>query len=187
MAHSTTEEYLNRDNIDEYFQLLAEEIKESGIGEHRILVVGGAAMALKYHDGRSTVDIDICIREQHDLYKCCQKVAAVQHLPEDWINADVMHSDSFSYGLFRDATLYRTYEGILNIYVASDMDLYCMKLVSFRLKDIQDMDVLADSLRAAGMKRKDVEENFLRLYGDMYFMKNDERKEQLLGMQFMEK
>ena len=57
------------------FQLLAEEIRTAGIGRHTILVVGGAAMALKYHDGRSTVDIDICIREQHNLYDCCLKVA----------------------------------------------------------------------------------------------------------------
>ena len=47
MGHSTTEEYLNRKNIEEYFQLLAETIEKANIGEHQILVVGGAAMALK--------------------------------------------------------------------------------------------------------------------------------------------
>ena len=109
MGHSTTEEYLNRENIEEYFQLLAETIEKANIGEHQILVVGGAAMALKYHDGRSTVDIDICIREQHNLYACCQQVAKEKELPEDWINADVMHSDSFSYGLFENAKLYKTF------------------------------------------------------------------------------
>ena len=184
MAHSTTKEYLDRSNIDEYFQLLAKEIKEAEIGKHTILVVGGAAMALKHHDGRSTVDIDICIREQHNLYDCCLKVAEAQHLPEDWINADVMHSDSFSYGLFRDAVLFRSYEDVLDVYVASDMDLYCMKLVSFRFKDIQDMDVLADRLNSDGKRKEDIERNFVRLYGDAFLMRNDDRKMQILRMQF---
>ena len=100
MGHSVREEYLLSENIDEYFEALAEKIMESGIGQHSILVVGGAAMALKYQDGRSTVDIDICFREQNNLYACCKLVAEEYGLPDDWINADVMHSDSFSYVLF---------------------------------------------------------------------------------------
>ena len=64
MAHLVEEEYLYRENIDKYFEALALKIKEAGIGIHSILVVGGAAMALKYHDGRSTVDIDICPRAE---------------------------------------------------------------------------------------------------------------------------
>ena len=67
MGHMTNVEYLNKDNIDAYFTALAQKVNESGIGNHRILVVGGAAMAIKYHDERSTVDIDICFREQNNL------------------------------------------------------------------------------------------------------------------------
>ena len=55
MAHLVEEEYLYGENIDKYFEVLANKIKDAGIGIHRILVVGGAAMALKYHDGRSRV------------------------------------------------------------------------------------------------------------------------------------
>ena len=99
MGHLGEEEYLQKENIDEYISALAKEIRNAGLEKHRILVVGGAAMALKYHDGRSTVDIDICFREQSNLYTCCQKVAAIYDLPEDWVNADVMHSDSFLYSL----------------------------------------------------------------------------------------
>ena len=75
MAHSINEEYLYKENIDEYLDALALKIIKAGIGKHRILVVGGAAMALKYQDGRSTVDIDICFREQNNLHSCCQSVA----------------------------------------------------------------------------------------------------------------
>ena len=95
MAHLATDEYLYRENIEEYLEALATSIKEQNLGKHRILIVGGAAMALKYKDGRSTVDIDICFREQNNLYSCCQRVAKQFNLPDDWVNADVMHSDSF--------------------------------------------------------------------------------------------
>ena len=113
MGHLAEEEYLYRENIEEYFEALAARIKDAGIGKHRILVVGGAAMALKYRDGRSTVDIDICFREQNSLYACCTQVAEEYGLPDDWINADVMHSDSFSYRLFDNAELYRIFDDVI--------------------------------------------------------------------------
>ena len=52
MAHLVNEEYLYKENIDEYLEALASKILDAGIGKHQILIVGGAAMALKYHDGR---------------------------------------------------------------------------------------------------------------------------------------
>ena len=184
MGHSVNEEYLYRENIDEYLEALARKITEAGVGKHRILIVGGAAMALKYQDGKSTVDIDICVREQNRLYSCCQAVAMEYALPEDWINADVMHSDSFSYALFENAELYRTFGDILEVYVATDIDLYCMKIVSFRPKDIQDLELLSESLRNSGITIVDIIENFKRLYGNEYYLRNDIRKLRFVKMQF---
>ena len=183
MEHLTDEEYLDRENIDFYFSMLADELKESGLGKHRILVVGGAAMALKFRDGRSTVDIDVCFREQNNLYSCCKQIAGKYNLPSDWVNTDVMHSDSFSFALFEKAELYRNYAGILEVYVACDIDLYCMKIVSFRPKDVQDMEVLADSLRKKTTSLADISKNFIRLYGNEYYLRNDERKLRLVRLQ----
>lgn len=183
MGHLTDEEYLDRENIDFYFSMLADELIKTGLGKHRILVVGGAAMALKFRDGRSTVDIDVCFREQNNLYSCCTQIAEKYNLPADWINTDVMHSDSFSFALFEKAEFYRNYGDILDVYVACDIDLYCMKIVSFRPKDIQDMEVLANSLRTANTSQVDIIQNFIRLYGDEYFLRNDERKLRLVRLQ----
>ena len=186
MGHIVNEEYLYRENIDEYLEALARKIGEAGVGKHIILVVGGAAMAIKYQDGRSTVDIDICFREQNKLYSCCQGVAREYGLPNDWINADVMHSDSFSYMLFDKAELYKIFGNILEVYVARDIDLYCMKMVSFRPKDVQDLEVLSGKMKTEGVSKKDVIENFVRLYGDEYYLRNDSRKTIFLEMQFGE-
>ena len=144
-------------------------------------------MALKYHDGRSTVDIDICFREQNDLYSCCTKVASEYDLPEDWINADVMYSDSFSYALFDEAELYKVYRELLEIYVANDLDLYCMKIVSFQPNDVQDMEILSDTLRENGKTIDDVISNFNRLYGNEYYLRNDDRKLRFVEMQFQDR
>ena len=184
MGHLVSEEYLNKKNIEEYLAALAQKIIQAGIGKHKILIVGGAAMALKFRDERSTVDIDICYREQNSLYECCRLVSEEFSLPEDWINADVMHSDSFTYKLFDNAKLYRSYKDILEVFVVDDLDHYCMKLVSFRAKDIQDMDVLAEQLSSNGVTKEDVINNFNRLYGDEYFLRNDNRKIRILTMQF---
>ena len=183
MAHLVTEEYLYRENIEEYLGALATSIKEQNLGKHRILIVGGAAMALKYKDGRSTVDIDICFREQNNLYSCCQKVAKQFNLPDDWVNADVMHSDSFSYALFDNAQMYKSFEDTLEIYIVDDLDLYCMKLVSFRPKDVQDTEVLASTLKERNVSFKDVCSNFIRLYGSEYLLRNDERKTRFAEVQ----
>ena len=47
MGHFDYEEYLERENIDLYLNALAEEIIERGIGEHSILIVGGAVTQLQ--------------------------------------------------------------------------------------------------------------------------------------------
>ncbi|MBO4559571.1 MAG: hypothetical protein J5712_05765 [Lachnospiraceae bacterium] len=187
MGHMANEEYLHKENIDEYLEALARKINMSGVGRHRILVVGGAAMAIKYSDARSTVDIDICFREQNQLYSCCQSVAKDYDLPDDWINADVMHSDSFSYLLFDNAEYYKVYGNILEVYVAADIDLYCMKVISFRPKDIQDMEVLAEGLKEKGISIVDIINNFIRLYGNEYYLRSDPRKLRFVEMQFGEK
>ena len=85
MGHMINEEYLNKNNIDEYFTSLAKKVNERGIGHHRILVVGGAAMAIKYQDGRSTVDIDICFRE----------LIKKRHLPVSFL---ISYCGTYTYG-----------------------------------------------------------------------------------------
>lgn len=74
---------------------------------------------------------------------------------------------------------------MLSVYVVADLDLYCMKIVSFRPKDIQDMEKIAEDLKRSSITFDKVEENFIRLYGDLYLMKNDPRKERLVRTQLL--
>ena len=70
------------------------------------------------------------------------------------------------------------------VYTASDLDLYCMKLVSFRPKDIQDMIIIREGLIKKGITREMLERNYIRLYGSLYMMKNDMRKLKFTEAQF---
>ena len=70
------------------------------------------------------------------------------------------------------------------VYTASDLDLYCMKLVSFRPKDIQDMIIIREGLIKKGITQEMLERNFIRLYGSLYMMKNDMRKIKFTEAQF---
>jgi hypothetical protein len=161
--HQSSTPYLKNTNINKYLERLSEILAENNLGNHSILIVGGAAVALKNkHTGRLTVDIDICLKQQNHLYECCMQVASEYNLPEDWINADVMHSDSFSYGLFSGAELYKVYNNILYVYIVSDIDLLCMKLVSFRPKDMRDINSLIRKLNKCNITYKDVENQFIK-------------------------
>lgn len=175
--HNTDIPYLHRKNINQYFKRLSVYILKGQLGKHQILIVGGAAIALTHRFSRQTVDIDMCFRHQNRLVECCNQVARDFNLPSDWINADFMHSDSYSRSLFDTAQLYKVYNGVLEVFVAPDLDIYCMKLVSFRRpKDINDLEKIGKRLKRKKITRKDILDNFVRLYGSTYLLKDAQKR-----------
>ena len=46
------------------------------------------------------------------------------------------------------------------------------------------MEVLSETLKSNGVTKKDIIENFIRLYGDAYFLQNDSRKMRFLEVHF---
>ena len=79
--------------------------------------------------------------------------------------------------------MYKSFGDTLEVYIVDDLDLYCMKLVSFRPKDVQDTEVLASTLKERNITFKDVCSNFIRLYGSEYLLRNDERKARFAELQ----
>lgn len=70
----------------------------------------------------------------------------------------------------------------LDIYVVDDIDLYCMKIVGLRPKDVEDMNSIAPKLKVKGVTVEDIENNFERLYGSKYHLINDEMKLMYVNM-----
>lgn len=67
----------------------------------------------------------------------------------DWMNSDVMKSDSYSRRLWDNAIFFGSNYNV-NLYVVCDLDQLCMKATAYRRKDVLDIDNLIYSLRAQG-------------------------------------
>lgn len=101
------------------------------------------------------------------MLSCCGERVLV---PEDWMNADVMHSDSFNYRIFDKAQLYKIFNGVLNVYVANILDLLCMKAAAFREKDMEDIKYIVYTLSKSGVTYNILEE-FNYIYSSLYILK----------------
>ncbi|MGR2751836.1 DUF6036 family nucleotidyltransferase [Agromyces arachidis] len=102
---------------------LTERSERSGIG-----IVGGAALALRYFDRESTVDIDAHLIGDHEVVlEAGRAIAEANGWPDDWLN-DQAAGFIPSYG--RRATEWETLydDGVVVIQVASADALLAMKL-----------------------------------------------------------
>lgn len=167
MAHITETPYINSQNIDYLIMCLSNAIQikyGNNIENFDILIVGGSALALKYAY-RSTVDIDADIKFRSEITSCIDSIAASNNIPNDWINQDFTKSPSYSRRIWSNALYYKTI-GIINIFVVSDIDQLCMKLVAGRTKDVIDAIYLSERLISSGVVFSVVEHEYKYLYGD---------------------
>lgn len=167
--HKTTIPYLYGDNILHYLDLFARYLLEDAIGLYgcvNVLVVGGSALALKY-GCRGTVDIDADISFAGNISKSIRRVAKSCRIPSDWLNQDFIKSPSFSNHLEDDALLMCQLQGYLNVYTVSDLTQLCMKLVSWRPKDLDDVRYLITVCFKQGYRYFHVEQKFMYLYGSL--------------------
>lgn len=143
MGHDAEYPYIYKDNADIYFNALAVYIQEFyGTIKVKMYVAGGSAIILRHNFRNSTEDIDAYIESLNniDISFAIHQVAVDYGITEDWINSDFTQSPSASPNLLFGANFYKTFgNGILDVYTISDIDLICMKLVSFRDKDIPDI------------------------------------------------
>lgn len=163
--HKTNVPYLNADNIPIILREFALEFNRYFPGEEvNMLVVGGSAIALKYH-ARGTVDIDSEIRTSHATKRILNNVSKKLNIPSDFINEDFMKSYSYSRVLWKDAICVGTILPTrVKFFVVSDISQLCMKLTSGRDKDFRDITLLSMTLISSGIRFSDVESQLHALY-----------------------
>ena len=116
----------------------------------RIIVVGGAAMALSYSTERDpTRDIDCAIlssEQTHDrVFEIAKDVGRQLGLTDGWFNS----SARLFLPDFGEPYQWKTYEviGRTTVWIAPPEMLFAMKLLAGRPnRDLDDLDVLADIL-----------------------------------------
>lgn len=124
------------------FQELSDRPDEVGISA-QLFVVGGAAMALAYDDGRVTRDVDALFVPSSEIRKIAEDMSVVHGLEPDWLNdaakGFLPGDDENSYTVFESESLL--------VQVASPEYLLAMKLYASRDdRDLDDAVVLFNQL-----------------------------------------
>lgn len=166
---------LSKKCIDVYLDRLSRKILERFGPEAtiKIVVVGGAAIALNYKFRESTMDIDTYSRYSNVLDELAIDVARDEGLAADWLNHNVMVTPSFTCRIENFATQYRVFNGVLDVHTADALTLICMKSVCCRpdSHDILDIEELLNA--ESNISFEDIVNRFLTLYGDWDKMKMD--------------
>ena len=123
-----------KENLDTFLKALAKEFRARG-GKSmpaEIVLVGGAAILSNYGFRAMTTDIDAVIHAASSIKDAIRAVSDQFDLPNNWLNADFMHTASYTPRLNEFSTYYRSFYGVLSVRTVEAEYLIAMKLRSGR-------------------------------------------------------
>ena len=123
-----------KENLDTYLRELAKEFKRLN-GKRvpaEIVLVGGAAILTNYGFRDMTTDIDAVIHASSSMKDAINHVGDKFDLPNGWLNADFMHTGSYSPKLDEFSVYYKSFYGVLSVRTIAAEYLIAMKLRSGR-------------------------------------------------------
>lgn len=130
----SAENTFNKENLDFYLRELAKEYRRLNGKRMKaeIILVGGAAVLTNYGFREMTMDIDAVIRASGAMKDAINRVGDKYHLPNGWLNADFINTDSYSSELVVHSEYVCTHSNVLEIRSVYGEYLIAMKLVSGR-------------------------------------------------------
>jgi hypothetical protein len=150
---------MTQEEIFGAFQTLNDELALEGI-KAEVGVVGGAAMVLAFNVRKSTRDVDAIFEPATKVRAAAARVAAAQHLPEDWLNdaaKGYMPADTQPRSIVLDLPH-------LTVWTPPPQYLLAMKSIAARF-DTHDAEDLRALIRHLGLLRvEDVLEVIERYY-----------------------
>lgn len=123
-----------KENLDTYLKELAKEFRRLN-GKSmpaEIVLVGGAAILTNYSFRDMTTDIDAVIHAASSMKGAINMVGDKFDLPNGWLNADFMHTRSYSPKLDEFSVYYKSFYGVLSVRTIAAEYLIAMKLRSGR-------------------------------------------------------
>ena len=135
--------YFTKENLNTYLKELGKEYKKMN-GKSmpaEIILIGGAAILANYGFREMTTDVDAVIHAVSSMKEAVNHVGDKYNLPNGWLNADFMKTDSYSSKLDQYSVYYREFSNVLTVRTVSAEYLIAMKLCSGRKykKDLSDV------------------------------------------------
>ena len=145
-------EVFTKENLDLYFKELSKEYKRLGGRKVpvEIILIGGAAIIESYGFREMTTDIDAVLPSVSIMKDAINHVGDRFGLPNGWLNADFIHTESYSHRIGEFSKPYRTFNQVLNVRIVTGEYLIAMKLRSGRKykNDLSDVvGILAEHKR----------------------------------------
>ena len=160
-----------KENLDTYLKELAKEFRRLN-GKSmpaEIVLVGGAAILTNYGFRDMTTDIDAVIHAASSMKDAINMVGDKFDLPNGWLNADFMHTGSYSPKLDEFSVYYKSFYGVLSVRTIAAEYLIAMKLRSGRKykNDLSDViGILAEhEKRGTPITLEKIDTAVVNLYG----------------------
>lgn len=133
-----------RSDINRYLYEVAKLFKKqcrNKNAEAEIILVGGAAMLLRYTFRSTTMDIDAVIKAPSYFKDSVNTVGDMYGLPNGWLNSDFLVTASYSNKINECSKYYKTFCNVLQVRLVEAEYLIAMKLTSSRLykDDLSDI------------------------------------------------
>lgn len=160
-----------KENLDNYFKELAKVFRKLNgkTMSAEIVLVGGAAILTNYGFRDMTTDIDAVIHAGSSMKEAINTVADRFNLPNSWLNADFVHTGSYSPKLDEFSVYYKSFYGVLSVRTIAAEYLIAMKLRSGRKykNDLSDViGILAEhEKRGTPITLERINTAVINLYG----------------------
>ena len=161
-----------KENIDLYLKELGKAYrKQAGKGmPAELVLIGGASVLINYGFRNMTTDVDALIKGASAMKDAINAVGDKYNLPNGWLNANFMHTESYSPKLAEHAKHYRTFSNVLELYTVSAEYLIAMKLRSGRRykSDLGDvLGILAEhEKKGSPISMEQIQTAVVELYED---------------------
>lgn len=162
---------INKDNINTYLYELAKQIKKMYKLQEKIelILVGGASILINYNFRGMTNDIDALMSAKSLMKDAANIVGEKYGLPKNWINSDVVDTDSYSVKLYEHSTYYKTFCNCIEVRTVSAEYLVAMKLCSGRnyKNDLSDIAGIVQEHKDADkpLTLEKIHDAYCELYG----------------------
>ena len=160
-----------KENIDLYLKEVSKEYRKQAGKKMpaELVLIGGASVLINYGFRNMTTDIDALIQAASAIKEAINHVGDQYGLPNGWLNADFMNTDSYSVKLSQFSVYYKTYANIVTIRTVAAEYLIAMKLRSGRQykSDLSDiLGVLAEhEKRGTSITMEQIRRAVTDLYG----------------------